>query len=803
MSHLTVDQTKKPRRMLRNYLQVAWRNLARYKVYSAINVSGLAIGLAVCMLIVLYVGHEWSYDRFHKNADRIYWIQTKLKLGTDSVYMPFLNYSAAPQVAQREPSVEGFVRIRGSYENVILQNNDDPSLKFAERKFVFADSNFFRFFSFPVVQGSAAKAINEPLSVVLTQRAALKYFGHANPVGKLLRYNNSKNFTVTGVAANPPSNSSIDFDFVASMSSIRAIPELSELASREKNDFTTYFLLKNGAPATRVEAALLQLAKEKEGEGALDMRYVSTVLPKLHAASVSDPSNLKYLRIFPFVAALVLLLALINYMSLSTARAALRAKEIGVRKVLGAGRKIIAMQFFVESIFYTAISFLLGYVLCLLCQPLFFGFLQINIDSSFLSYPPVLAAFAILFLVSALLAATYPAILLSAYRPIAVLYGKLKLNGGMSVRKFFTVVQFAIAVVFIICGFVMQQQLHFFRTKDTGMKRDNLLMIPFGAPVAQHFTAFKEEIRMLPGIAQTSIALHPMFKGYDMMGITPSNGKMMLMPALDVDERFVPLLGLQWKIAPADSLFYHKKNSIILNETAVQKLGLVGNPVSQVLDQFIVAGVLKDFNWSSLQHKIEGLLIFVRPADDSAALWSSKGGCLYANIGAGTNINSLLGKVKNIHDRYDGENPFEYYFMDDAFNDLYKAEDRLASLLTFFTLLAVSIACLGLFGLVTFMATQRTREIGIRKTLGASVQNIVRLLSGDFAILVIIGFLVASPIAWYVMHIWLQDFAYRIHLSWWIFLLGGLLAFIIALSTIATQAIRAAMANPVNSLRTP
>ncbi|WP_276500546.1 ABC transporter permease [Terrimonas pollutisoli] len=789
--------------MIKNYLVVAWRNLLRYKVYSFINIAGLAIGLAVCMLIVLYAGHEASYDRFHKNAERIFWLQTKLKIGTDSVFMPYLNYSAAPMVSQREPAVESYLRLRKDPQNAIIQNPAIPSLKFAESKFIFADSNFFSFFSFKLLQGSKEQVLRNPLSVVISRDAAKKYFGNDDPVGKIIRYNNNDDLLITGVAANAPSNSTIEFDFVASLSSMRAIKEQQSLVLKEKNDFTTYFLVKPGGQISRIEAALFQLAKMQGNDEEFSFRYVSTPLTKLHKVASTDISGFKYVKIFPFVAALVLLLALINYMSLSTARSAIRAKEIGVRKVMGAGRKIIASQFFIESALYTGIAFILGYFLCIFFQPFFFNFLQISIDRSFLLHPWVIVAFSALFMVTILISATYPSLLLSAYKPVSVLYGKLGKSGGISVRKFFTIIQFAIAVAFIICGIVMQRQLLFFRHKDTGMNRDNIVMMPFGTGVTKHYAAFKQELRSVPGIQQFSLALHPLFKGYDMMGMMPPGSKeMVLMPVMDVDQHFIPLLGLQWKLRPDESFFYKKKNSIILNETAVERLHLGQQPVNQKIDQFEVAGVLKDFNWSSLQHKIEGLILSVSNDEDSTSMWAAKGGCLFAKINGGTNIPSLMDQMKNLHKKYDSEKAFEYYFLDDAFNELYKAEERLSQMLMLFTGLAIFIACLGLFGLVTFMAIQRTKEIGIRKTLGASVQNIVSLLSGEFMVLVLLAVIIASPVAWYFMNKWLEEFAYRVSIVWWVFLLAAIITMLIALMTIGFQAIKAAIANPVKSLRT-
>jgi putative ABC transport system permease protein len=790
--------------MLKNYLKIAWRNLIRYKVYSFINITGLAIGLAVCMLIVLYVGHEKSYDQFHTHSNRIFWMQTKLKLGADSVFMQFLNYSAAPVVGQREPSVESFLRIRKDDRSpVIMQNPEQPSLKFAESRFMFADSNFFSFFSFKLLQGDKDRVLQNPLSVVISKRAAQKYFGKQDPVGKMIRYNNSDDLLITGVAENAPSNSSIEYDFIASLSGMRVIKDQQNLVKDERNDFLTYFLIQDKENIAKVEKTLFHLAKEKEAGADPGFRYIGVPMAKLHLNTGTDMSNLKYLDIFPFVAAFILLLALINYMSLSTARSAIRAREIGVRKVMGADRKLIATQFFMESALYTSIAFILGYVLCIFFQPYFFNFLQIDVDTSFLYQPQVLFSFLILFVLTVVIAGAYPSVLLSAYKPVAVLYGKFRQGSSISVRQFFTTFQFAIAVVFIICGIVMQKQMHFFRYTDTGITRENVVMLPFGKSVSKHYTAFKEEVQAIPGLAQVSIALRPLYKGYDMMGIRPAgSGEMILMPMLDVDQHFISMLGLKWKLPPADSFFYARKNNVILNEAAVERLNLGQVSLYQKVDNLEVAGVVKDFNWSSLQNKIQGLLLSVRSDQDTTSLWAKNGGCLFVKVKAGTNIPTVIDHLKKVHKKYDDENPFDYYFMDDAYEAMYKAEARLAELLTFFTGLAIIIACLGLFGLVTFMAMQRTKEIAIRKTLGASVQNIVRLLSIKFILLVLVAVIMASPVAWYFMNKWLQGFAYRVAIEWWIFIVSAVIAVLIALMTVSFQAVKAAIINPVKLLRT-
>jgi putative ABC transport system permease protein len=792
--------------MLKNYLVTAWRNLKRSPVFSFINITGLAIGLAVCMLILEYVEHENSYDKFHTNAVRICWVQTKVKLNSDSFFTSSIDYKLAFMAKQQSPVVESLVRLKKDDNDAIVQNTASPSLKFAESKFYFADSNFFSFFSFKLMGGDKGSVFKNAFSVVISKRIAEKYFATQNPIGKILRYNNTTNFVVSGVAENAPSNSSINCDFVAPLSGFIAMNNVKGELPDGKNSFTTYFLLKQPSDAARLEATLQRIDKEKQTDNGVFIRYIATPLTSTHlnANFFGDSANTKYLKVFPFVAALILLLALVNYMSLSTARSTTRAKEVGVRKVMGAARKTIAFQFFAESAMLTAIAFILGYLLCTLFQPMFFKFLEIDIDNSFLYNPNMLLSFAGLFILSVVLAATYPSILLSAYKPVMVLYGRLsKQAGGISVRKFFTVLQFTISIALIICGLVIEQQMYFFRHTDTGVNRNNIVMVPFTEKVGKHYPAFKKDVQLLTGIQQVSVARYPMYKGYDINVISNGPGTPFItVPSLSVDEHFIPMLGLRWKNPPKDSFYYKGKNMDVINEAAVEKFGLGPNPVNKSVDKaFIVAGVLMDFNYQSLQSKIGALVLSFNKDDDSAGMWANGGGCFFAKIKPQTNTASLLQQMKSIYARYDNDKPFEYYFMDDTFDAMYKAEDRLSKIFTLFTAFTLVIACLGLFGLSTFMAVQRTKEIGIRKVLGATVTNITVLLSKDFIKLVIIAVVLASPVAWWAMNNWLQGFAYRINIGWWVFAATASASVFIALATISYQAVRSALANPVKSLR--
>jgi putative ABC transport system permease protein len=788
--------------MFKNYLKTAWRNLKRNKIYSSINIIGLSVGLAVCILIMLYAEHEYSYDKFHAKAKQICWMQAKLKVGNDSMFMMNQSFSSGPSAMRIEPSIESFLRVKATGGNTVIANASS-ALKFAEQNFIFADSNFFNFFSFKLYQGNKAAVLKAPFSVVLSQNAANKYFGKEDPIGKTIRYNNTYNFVVTGVAEETPSNSSIKYDFVASMSSLPSMSEEKDGVKNDYNAFTTYFLVKKGSSFAKAELAMQQLDKIKYRTNEAISRYIALPIVDIHALSGS--SNTKYLYVFPLTAALILLLALVNYMSLSTARSSIRAKEIGVRKAVGAQRKTIAAQFFVESALYTTIGFVLAFIISVLFRNFFFNFLNLNIDGSFLFSAPVLLSYGALFIIAIILSASYPAIILSAFNPVLVLYARTSSNSsGAGIRKLFTVFQFTISIILIICAININRQLFFLRTAETGINKDNVLMVPFSSNTGKYYASFKKEIASLANVQETSVALNAMYNNYDMLAVIPRNSdKVLIMRSLYVDQHFIPMLGLKWKIAPADSLEYlNNSASVIINETAAEKLNLGSDPINKKIDnRYIVAGVLKDFNYTSLESKIEGLCVFVSNEYDTAAKWAQRGGCVFVRLKTHTNTPQLLQQLKHIYEKYDNETPFQYSFMDEAHDAQYKAEDRLAKILNAFTGFTIFIAALGLFGLATFTAAQRTKEIGIRKVLGASVLQVMVLLSKDFIKLVLIAAVVASPIAWYFVNNWLGNFAYRVTISWWVFLGASVLAVAITLFTISFHSIKSAKANPVKSLR--
>jgi len=795
--------------MIRNYLKIAWRNLWRNKMYSFINIFGLALGLTICMLIMVLVLHERSFDRFHQNTERIYAMQSKAVMGADTFQMANFSYATAPIIEKSVNDIMASLRLLKQYTPVIIQNPAAENAKFSETKLLYADANFFDFFSFKLLSGNSKTVLNQPFSVVISKEMAHKYFGHQNPVGKTLRLRNDNVYLlkISGVMENSPSNTDLTADFIVSIQTLKSMPETADFFKSQVlqgGSFTTYFMLKKPENYRQVTRNI-QTVAEKNSPGTKD-KYKLTALRDMHMEmNYDDTTNLKYLKVFPLVAALVLLLALVNYMSLATARATLRAKEVGVRKVNGASRKTLIVQFYVESAIYTILSFLLAFILVSLLRPWFFNILQLNVDASFIYQKTVIGFMAALMATTVLLAGSYPAFVLSAYNPAATISGKpSSKSGGVWVRKSFTVLQFVISVVLIISGIIINKQLYFMRHTNTGVNRENVLTIPVQQTMGSHYQAFRKDITSLAGVKQVAAAHYAMYKGLDVFFTKGS----VSLPILSVDEHFISTLSIQWKIPPVSTSEIIQPRNVVINEAAITKLNLQGNPIGQKIDfgnsVSVIAGVVKNFNFQSLSSKIDALAMFVAP--DTTSKWGfgrgrNSGSYLFVKTNPKTNLPELLSKIKKTYNQYDQETAFEYQFMDDDFNKMFKAEDRLADIFGMFIGLTILIACMGLFGLAAFTAQQRFKEIGIRKILGASVTQITTMLSKDFLRLVVIALLIASPLAFFIMQKWLQDFAYHTHITWWIFAFAGSTAILVALFTISFQAVKAALANPVKSLK--
>ena len=793
--------------MILLYLRGAFRNLRRNPFYALINIGCLAAGMAVSMTILLYVLHEHSYDRWQAHADRTFSTWGTFHYGNSEYHSGAVTYVTGPMLQKEDRNIETYVRTWQAFKTPLVQNAGKPGEVMAGNgPFLFADEPFFRFFSFPLLKGNPEQVLRRPNTVVMTARAAKKYFGSDNPVGRVLLYDKDLRLEVTGVAADPPSNTEMEFEFIGSLTGAETNPILKQPLQDQKvggGNFVTWFRLKEASAAPAVAGTLTRMA---HAGGQDEMKSSFELVPLTQGHLFGRERGVgSYLDIFPYVAGLVLLLALINYMSLATARAAVRAREVGVRKVLGAGRATLAGQFYTESALFAVLSFGLGFLLFLAFRPVFLNLLQLKIDRAFLWTPGVVWCFGGLLVLVIAVSGSYPSLVLSAFKPVVVLYGRLsRMRGGERVRKGFIVFQFAISMVLMLCSVMVEKELYLIRHTETGVDRENTVMIRFGTTLP-HYETFKREVQAIPGVQEAATAHYPMYGGYELWSAqVEGSDKQMMLSILDVDNHFTHLLGLQWKTPPSMPQELYDGKHILLNEQAVVKLGLTGEVIGRKVQlgsgEFLVGGILKDFVYGSLKNEVGALGLFVR--DDTARRWgTTTNGWMFVKMNAHVNLPTMIASLRSAYGKYDHDLPFEYNFLDEAFDKLYKAEDRLAGLMGLFTAITIGIACMGLFALATFAAQQRVKEIGIRKVLGASVASIGGLLSREFLRPVILAVVIACPVSWWLMHRWLESFAHKTSFSWWVFAATGAGLLGIALATVLFRSLRAARANPVENLR--
>ncbi|NBA85810.1 FtsX-like permease family protein [Emticicia sp. CRIBPO] len=788
--------------MIKNYIKIAFRSLFKNKVYSFINIFGLALGMTVSMLILMFVVHEFSFDKFHQNHKQIYRIMAQLDM--DGRKMQFNSFTPrlGPAIKSSSPGVKDFVRIKNAYKKVVIKNPAAGAELFYEPNFMFTDPSFFKVFSFKLKEGNVNEILTRPFTMVISERMAEKYFGDKDPIGKALLYEGKHLMEITGVAENPPSNSTFNFDFLASSITIPQLSESDKMSWEKAGIFNTYLLLDDEKSVPKVTKNILAAGKQT---GAFDesANYILEQFATIHLGNnFSDSGNTRLIYIFAGIAVMILFLALFNYMSLTTARSTLRAKEVGVRKVSGAGRGGLIRQFYVESVLVCLIAFALSFLMTKSFQRPFYELLNLNIDTSFLISPLFISIIFGLLLLSAFFAGSYPALILSGFSPMEVLKGRLSSQQkGSGIRKGFTVFQFTVSIALIISTFIVKDQLNFMQQTKLGFNKDQVISIPLSETAGKNFFALRNEIAKESGVEDVTVASTEIFKGYNMYFTKNfTNNKDVGLMSMSVDQNFVKTFQLEWKTKPqTDS--WKNGGVVLLNEKAVLDLGFKGNPVGQQLLGESVSGIIKDAHFNSLQSKIEPLAFFV--VGDTTNLLAREGsaGILYAKVDPKADLKAKVEKIEAIYKKYEVEKPFEYYFLDDAFNETFKTEIRMSKMFTVFTAFAIFIACMGLFGLVTFTAEIKTKEIGIRKVLGASVSNLVVLLSKDFIKLVLIANGLAFPLAWYMMDKWLQDFTYKTDISWTTFTVSGTLAIVIALVTVSFQAIKAALMDPVESLK--
>ncbi|TKK68280.1 FtsX-like permease family protein [Ilyomonas limi] len=791
--------------MLKNYFRTAWRSLLKNKFYTAINISGLAVGLATGIMLLLWVQNELSYDKFHKDYQQIYRLSSHFKSNGED-----LTWTGVPGplsvFAKSIPEVQSVVRTSRDFDQNL--SNEERTKIFDGNVVGYVDSGFFSMFNFHFLKGNKATAFPNSNSVVLTQSTAQKLFGNEEAIGKTLQFFKN-NFTVTGVLQDFPQNSSIQYDAIFPMSLLaKDFTENGGNGDWKTIDedlgdftFTTYVQLQPAANPVKTGQTFSALYK-KARNGESDASFQLQKLAAIHLIS-ADGNNaaLRMVQIFMLVVVLLLAIASINYVNLSTARSLIRAKEVSIRKIVGAQKGQLFLQFSIETIVLFCLATGLAIVLIYSLMPLYN-----NISGKTLSFTLSDANVwkaVILAVVGTLVASSiYPALLLSSFKPIESLKGKL--TSGISAaffRKALVVFQFAISVILLVCTMVMSNQMKFVKNKNLGYDKSYVFSVPLTQEVVDHADAVKTELKKQTGILNVAVS-----DAYSLANVSASTGDLdwaakpansnMMIIQISADKDFIPTMkikfleGENFTGTPADSAYF------VLNETAVKGMGLkqpyVGQQITFHNIKGTIHGVVQDFNFQSLKEKIAPLIFFTN--------WNNKN-ILYVRTTA-ANAQQAIAAVGKQYKKYAGDSPFSYYFLDKTFETQYKSEERAGTLFNAFAGIAIFISCLGLFGLATYTAQVKTKEIGIRKVLGASVASVVQLISKDFLKLVLIAIVIAIPVAWWAMNKWLEDFAYRINISWWIFILAAFIASLIALITVSFQAVRAAIANPVKSLRT-
>ena len=806
--------------MLKNYFKTALRNLFRNKFYTLINIIGLAVGLATCLLIILYVFDELSFDKYNVNAKRIYRVNNEVKFGGNYFDMAVSPALLGPTMVRDFPEVQQYTRLRWYGSFLVKKGNENIQ----EGRVGFADSTLFDVFTLPVIEGDPKTALVEPHSLVITEKVAKKYFNTTDVIGKTMVINDTGNYKVTAVIKDIPTQSHFNFDIFVPMRENSGINDDNRLSE----NWNTYILLKKDADPKKLEsqlnafmekytAPLLQsvvhqsMDEFKKGGGYIRASFTPLLNIHLHsnkAEELDGNGNEQYVYIFSAIALLILLIACVNFMNLSTARSSNRAKEVGVRKVLGSLKKDLVQQFLTESVLISLIALVCSLIISWLLLPFFNQLSGKAIQLSSLFQPTMILSLLALMLIVGLLAGSYPAFFLSSFQPIAVLKGKLSTGFKRSwLRNALVVFQFVISIVLIFGTVVIYNQLDYIHKKDIGFNRKQVLTINHTDVLRSQAVTFRNELLQISGVQDATMS------GFLPVNYNRNNNAYFTSPTLDpktgmsmqnwtVDENYISTLGIKiLRGRNFSSQFATDSTAIVINEAAAnflatkdilhKKLYTISDIQTKSILEYHIIGVVKNFNFSSLRDVVTPLAFF----------FGKDNGNISVRIGSG-NIQNVIAQIKNKWKAIAPSQPFDYSFMDEDFNRWYTTEQRTGKIFITFAVLAIVIACLGLFGLITYAAEQRVREIGIRKVLGASVNNIARMLSIDFLKLVLISSVIAFPLAWWAMHKWLEDFAYRVSISWWVFFVSGILALLIAVLTVGFQAIKAGVANPVKSLRT-
>lgn len=808
--------------MFKNYIKTASRNLQRGKMFSAINIFGLAVGLAVCTLIALFVTDELNYDRYNENANNIYRINVDIKVNGNRFYDHTTPAPMAAALMQDYPQIEQAARLQ-QVKEFLLKKGDETV---AEQNVFAADANLFKVFTLPLLHGNSQTALSQPNTMVMSETAAKKYFGRVDVVGKTILVNNTTPYEITGVIKNTPAQSHLHFDVIYSMAS----DESSKSDFWLNNNYDTYVLVKNGVTAQQLDSYLMKTAQKYAEPQLKDIlktdfeglkgkgdyfRYSSIALTDIHLHShlnseIEPQGSIQYVYIFSIIGVFILLIACINFMNLSTARSSGRAREVGVRKVLGSNKKQLRTQFLTESVLTCLISLVFALLITIFLLPYFNNITGKTITTTSAALIWLIPTFVGLAIIIGFLAGIYPAFYLSAFQPVKVLKGKLStgFKGGW-LRNSLVVFQFAISVFLITGTIVIYKQMEYIRNRDTGYNREQVLVVRNIYSLGEQANIFKNEVLKIPGVINatrssalpTQRALDWNKNHYSKDASLSANQSVMLNDWL-VDADYIKTMGMQMSAGRNFSPdLKTDSNAVIINETAARILNYK-NPLNVriysgskdfSIDGYSIVGVVKDFNAGSMRFATEPMILRLSTYGDYFSIRIK-----------GNNLNAVIANVRKVYhtmNKMSGQ-PFLYSFMDDDFNMLYQSELRMGNIFAAFAIFAIGIACLGLFGLIAYATEQRTREFGIRKVLGAKATDIITLLSNDFFKLIALSFLIAFPLSWFLMHKWLLDFAYRTKISWWVFVASGAIALVIAMVTIYLQTFKTATANPVKSLKT-
>ncbi len=786
--------------MLKNYLKIAFRNMKRHKGYAFMNILGLAVGMACCILILLYVQYELGYDCYHPQADHIYRILISKEGFIDQ---PFAGSPPALASALKDnfPEVIHATRVKSEVTSVRYKTRF-----FRENRFYFVDPDFLDMFNFPLLSGNPQTSLDEPLSLLLTSDMARKYFGNEDPVGRTVSCNTfgqPVDYHVTGVLDNAPDNSHFHFDFLTPMNSLGVLRGESYISSWDNNAFKTYLRIAEESFPEELEAKVEALVADKIPwkpditlENIEDIHLFSKANPDMELEPNSD---VRYLYFFSAIALFILLIACFNYINLATARSAHRATEIGIRKVVGAQKKQIARQFFSEALLLSLTALLLAALLAGFFLPTFRSLIGSELNSPWTNLTIVAGVLGIM-LFTGIISGVYPALYLSSFQPIFVM--KTRFRAGGKNRPFFrhtlVVFQFVISAALIVSTIAISKQLHFIQNRKMGFNKDYVLTALIGdKSLRENNDPLKAELMNHPHILAVSTSSGLLTDigwgvGPDWEGKPQDQNPMFF--KLGVDFNYLDLYDMDVVAGRKFSKEYatDEKEAVLLNETALRMTGWE-DPIGKRFDGGAVVGIVKDFHFEPLREAIKPIFFRVMTDNDTSFFLSIKI--------KSEDIPATLAYIDKTWKKFSPDYPFSYTFVDSAIDNLYRGEQRIGNAFKYFSLIAIFIACLGLFGLISFIVEQRTKEIGIRKIMGASVPKIMMMLSFDFAKLVLLANVIAWPAAYYFMNRWLEGFAYRTALGPWIFLLTGIVTLIIAMVTIGIQSLKAATANPVDSLR--